>query len=599
MKLYNNTQTSLCMTALVVTVLYLIPLSAKSQTSWYRDLDRDQWGDPSVSQIATIPPSGYVANNLDCNDNTVNNSKWNYIGNPGFTSNAVEYVSFARDSKNTLYVAYVDVTTNKGNVMKYNGTNWVNVGSANFTPSDAEYISIATDNNDMPYVAYRDKATGYKATVQKFNGSNWVNVGGAGFSSGLGKVNYTTIKFSKAGEPYVMYAEDTILINWVTTPWITVKKFNGTNWVNVGGERFTKGLPSFQSFAFDTNDIPFVSFSDIYGKATVMKLNGNTWDTVGSSGFSPSNAYNVSLAIGSNNKIYVLFSGSQTDKLGVYTFNGATWQAVGTPANSAFGPPDYHSICVNENGVPIIAFNTVYAKSVGYRQNSWGNMGNSNISGGNVEYIKVLLDTSDRPIVAYKDDANTGKISVMRLEPVYTGSATIPLISATKTIIAPGDTTTITVDTGSLNDAASWVWYKGSCGGSRITQGIWNIDGSKIVVNPSQTTTYFVRSEGPCVANGICDSITINVPNSINNLYDVNLSIYPNPNTGVFTVRATVNNYQVSIFSISGRVIKTYKAVDPTTKLDLSHTPNGVYIVKIIYPDGSTTHHKILKQNEL
>lgn len=599
MKQYISKQTPIYITVVATIILSLIALTTKSQTAWYRDLDRDQWGDPSVSQIATLPPSGYVANNLDCNDNTVNGSKWNYLGNPGFTSNAAEDVSFARDSKNTLYVAYSDVATKKGNVMKFNGTGWVNVGSANFTPSDAEYISIATDNNDIPYVVYRDKAAGYKATVQKFNGTSWVTVGLTGFSSGLGKVNYSTIKFSKAGEPYVMYAEDTILINWVTTAWITVKKFNGTSWVNVGGERFTKGWPSYQSFTFDTNDIPYVSFRDIYGKATVMKLNGSTWDTVGSSGFSPSSAYNVSMTIGSNNKIYVLFSGSHVDKLGVYTFNGASWQAVGNPANSAFGPPDYHSICVNGNGVPIIAFNTVYAKSVGYRQNSWGNMGNSNISGGNVGYIKILLDTSDRPIVAYKDDANNGKISVMRLEPVSLGGATAPLISATKTIVAPGDTTTITVDTGSLNDAGSWAWYLDSCGGSRITQGIWNIDGSKIVVKPSQTTTYFVRSEGPCVANGICDSITINVPNSINDLYDIRLSIYPNPSNGIFTVRANVNNYKVSIYNISGQTIKTYNAIDFTTNLDLSHSPNGAYIIKIIYPDGSRTHHNILKQNEL
>ena len=37
-------------------------------TTYYRDLDGDGYGDPAVSQTACATPTGYVENNLDCDD---------------------------------------------------------------------------------------------------------------------------------------------------------------------------------------------------------------------------------------------------------------------------------------------------------------------------------------------------------------------------------------------------------------------------------------------------------------------------------------------------------------------------------------------------
>ena len=56
--------------------------------------------------------------------------------------------------------------------------------------------------------------------------------------------------------------------------------------------------------------------------------------------------------------------------------------------------------------------------------------------------------------------------------------------------ICEGETITLSVDGGALGINADWIWYSGSCGGSRI--GI----GQSIIVAPLHPTTYFVRAEG-------------------------------------------------------------------------------------------------------
>ncbi len=40
------------------------------QTTYYRDMDMDGFGNPSVTQMACSQPTGYVTNNTDCNDNS-------------------------------------------------------------------------------------------------------------------------------------------------------------------------------------------------------------------------------------------------------------------------------------------------------------------------------------------------------------------------------------------------------------------------------------------------------------------------------------------------------------------------------------------------
>lgn len=80
--------------------------------------------------------------------------------------------------------------------------------------------------------------------------------------------------------------------------------------------------------------------------------------------------------------------------------------------------------------------------------------------------------------------------------------------------ICLGDNSTLSVVGGTLGPQAEWVWYADNCNGKRVGTG------SSITISPLETTTYFVRAEGPLNTTN-CISETIKVleksksPNSI------------------------------------------------------------------------------------
>lgn len=84
--------------------------------------------------------------------------------------------------------------------------------------------------------------------------------------------------------------------------------------------------------------------------------------------------------------------------------------------------------------------------------------------------------------------------------------ASVPTLAQTTTDVCPNGLSTLSITSGSLNDATDWEWYSGSCGGTPIGTG------TTVNVNPTATTTYFVRGEGGCTGTaGTCESITVNV----------------------------------------------------------------------------------------
>ena len=84
--------------------------------------------------------------------------------------------------------------------------------------------------------------------------------------------------------------------------------------------------------------------------------------------------------------------------------------------------------------------------------------------------------------------------------------AAAPIVVASASTVCSGTAVTLTPN-GALNNSTIYRYYTGSCGGTLVGSG------NSITVNPSVTTTYFVRGEGGCgtTASGACGQVTINV----------------------------------------------------------------------------------------
>jgi hypothetical protein len=478
-----------------------VNVAVNFKPTWYQDTDGDGFGNPSVSQTACGKPSGYVQNNNDCNDNSVNTTTWATVGSAGFSSGLADYNSIAVDGSGIPYVVYRDgANSNKATVMKYNGSSWVPVGTVGFSAGSVSFTSIAIDNAGTPYVAYSDGASSNSATVMKYNGSSWVTVGTAGFSGGF--VSYMSIAID-GGTPYVGYQDNSAKA--------TVKKYNGSSWVTVGTAGFSASFVTHTSIAIDGGGTPYAAYADAASsyKATVMKYNGSSWVTVGTAGFSAGSTTYSSIAIDASGTPYVVYQdNANSQKATVMKYNGSNWVTVGSAGLSA-GNTLYTSIAIDGGGTPYVVYvdgaNSNKATVMKYNGSNWATVGTAGISAGSTVYTSIAVNRSGIPYVTYLDNGNSQKATVMTIKPVESVTTT-PTLSASVNPMCSGNNTNLSVTAGTLNDAANWQWYTGSCGGTAAGTG------TSISVSPTTTTTYYARGEGSCLTTpGSCGTVTVTV----------------------------------------------------------------------------------------
>ena len=111
------------------------------------------------------------------------------------------------------------------------------------------------------------------------------------------------------------------------------------------------------------------------------------------------------------------------------------------------------------------------------------------------------------------------------------------------------------------------------------------------VAKPTVTTTYYCIKDA-CNSQTI-DSVTVTVtPNNISEFYNsTNISLYPNPNTGEFTIiinEPDLYDSYLKIYHITGQLILKQTIDKPTTKINFNTYPKGIYFYNIT--NGSQTY---------
>ena len=374
---------------------------------------------------------------------------WDVLGSHGFSAYHATGLSVVIGPGGTPYVALVDNTSSLpyGQVMQYTGGAWTNVGAG--MNHSTGFMDLVFDHTDTAYVIYEDNDYSNKATVRKYNGSSWVDVGIPGFSHGT--AYETQLSVDGNNKLYASFAD-----NFPSSTG-RVMTFDGTSWNDLGSPYFNNAVTTNISSAL-WHDTLFVAYADSNKKATVMKYSSGSWSVVGNPEF-------VGLSIGkfsftvdtTTGTPYLAFSDSSASlKMNVMKFDGANWVYVGLP-NFTAGGSGVGQIVVDNTGVPYLAFAdgsvtiSGWASVMKYSGGSWAYVGAGGFTGASAGDIAMTLDASNEPFVAYEDYGVAQKATVMAyLSP--------PASIAGAFTVCVGSTTTLTDAT------ASGTWSSGSTG---------------------------------------------------------------------------------------------------------------------------------------
>ena len=77
--------------------------------------------------------------------------------------------------------------------------------------------------------------------------------------------------------------------------------------------------------------------------------------------------------------------------------------------------------------------------------------------------------------------------------------------------------------------------------------------------------------------------------NSCCDLNDLNnLSLYPNPNTGEFNIKGLKAGMIIELYNTLGQLIsRSVSGDEDTQEFNISAQPNGIYLIKLMSPDGT------------
>ena len=313
---------------------------------------------------------------------------------------------------------------------------WGPVGSVGVSTGSASNTSLTFAPDGAPYVVYDELNSGIlTVTVKKFTGSAWTQVGSPGING-----YFPSLAFAPDGTPYLVVKSN-------DNGDFQVMKYNGSAWSTLGflGYGFYSRFDS-KCIAFAPDGALYMAYSDASNRdrLTVVKYNGSTWSTVGlASGFSPNIADYISLAFAPDGAPYVAYQASGSCPCGgfVMKFNGSDWIYVGgADGFTAADFPLYTSLAFASDGAPYVAyvgFTLGSVQVVKFTGSEWISVGSAGLSGD--AYTSLAFAPDGAPYVAYQSYQDGGKATVIKFigsDWTTVGSAGFSAGTATYTSLA-------------------------------------------------------------------------------------------------------------------------------------------------------------------
>lgn len=476
-------------------IAYLLPNTTTIAVSQFNGTAWTQLGGYAVSTGGNYPyiafdrhDTAYVAY---CDENGTkkamvkkfNGTNWLTVGTAQGTVSAInnpvldERLCF--DINNAAYLSYSEYVYNGITLKKFNGTDWASV--LPFLPNNSNYrtytsvaadptggvaqvftdngfgkvtvakcsgtgtgyflgdmglntisgltgiLRITSDNNGTPYAVFNDASL----SVKKFDGTNWVYVGGTYIATDTGG-GWADIQFDANNTPYVYYTQS-------LAPYRPVlRKFDGTNWVKVGGTNISATGAQEGNLVFDNSNTPYVTYIDLNTyQPKVCKFNGTSWTALGSTGLGTLLS-GLKLDIDKNNNLYLAYVDvtGNVYKATVKKFNGTSWATVGTAQFSQ--SIDAIDMALDTAGVPYVLHRQrgyPYAGNVQkFDGTSWVFVGNNNFTGSYTANATIHFDKAHNvPYVGFSDANQSGSMTVKRLQGTSWQNAGSPGFTAVPT----------------------------------------------------------------------------------------------------------------------------------------------------------------------
>jgi hypothetical protein len=280
------------------------------------------------------------------------NGNWDYLWGPEISENNVGKVIVKSGTDGKIYVAYnnrlsSDNSDTKLTVKQLNATGWQALEAVNFSQSAGAQFDFKLSHSNVPYVLYMS------GRVQKFDGTNWVYVGGSAYTGDVS----ARLALDASDVPYIAYRDPS------NSSHIAVKKLNGNVWeyVDQAGLAAYTGQQYHPRILFDALNNLYLGFTDSASKMHVKRLNNGVWESVGADFFTTAKTEECEMSVDHNNVLYVTYSELEDNfraKAKVKKFNGTNWELVGEPN---FSPTAnlLSKIDFSENNTPIVCYSAI------------------------------------------------------------------------------------------------------------------------------------------------------------------------------------------------------------------------------------------------
>ncbi len=556
---------------------------------------------------------------------TYNGATWAAVGTASTTTGGpATYIGIGVDSVDNIYVAYADGSQYGGGGVSIVGytastSKWAYVGgsykiSQAISAKGAKYLTLAMDNSGSPSIVYEDGGVGDHAEMFKWNSTNkyWALQRGLGFSATSGTnngiANYISIGVSPSSTVYAAYTDGN---NASKT---SVMSYSGSTWSAVGTP-VSSGPSKYNQIGFDKAGDPICMFSDDYAtpkySVSAMIYKSGAWTAIGtnSNAVSGTNCYYVSMAISSSDTIYAAFqTGNYHMSVMKCAVTGSTWTNVGS-ADVNGDSASFESIAVDKNGVPYLAFidNATNASGVSvmkYTAGAWQYVGMRNLDSGQAVYPSLQIDPNDNtPVVAYSQYAGSYNAHCKK----WNGSQWVY-------IGAPGGFSEDWTDYMNLAIDKTGNYYVAyqDWGNEQINLGQRNITVEKFMPNydtawqvlPPSTSTSLSGSSYQALSFDPAGNLYIGYsamsgyvkelgcPSAVNEITGnsnlVSANLYPNPNTGSFTVSVENVNEKshIYVYNVLGQNVYTAQLTADKTEVKLNNATTGIYLYRILTDSG-------------